>query len=471
VSAGSGRVLVYGLGVSGDAAVRHLRAEGREVVAADDDRGEGPRQRAAALGVDLVVAPDRGQLRALAATVDEIVVTPGIPAGHGVFSLGPGVRLVGEVELAWRRARATMVAVTGTNGKTTVTTLVAGMLVASGVRAVAAGNIGAPLLDAVAGDAEVVVAEVSSFQLALTDTFRPAVAAWLNFSEDHLDWHPTLGDYRDAKAKVWANSGPGDVVVVNAEDPVVLEASAAPAARGATVVTFGLGAGVRGPDDRGPDDRVPDYRVEAGRLVGPQGIVLGVVEELPRARPPDLVDGLCAAAVALAAGARADGCRRVLGAFRGLPHRVELVGEASGVPFYDDSKATTPGAVLAALGGFESAVLIAGGRNKGLDLSVLRSAAGHLRGVVAIGEAAPEITAAFSGACPVVQAGSMSAAVGLASDMAEPGDAVVLSPACASYDWYTSYGARGDDFARCVRALVSVRAPDDGAPADEGGPG
>jgi UDP-N-acetylmuramoylalanine--D-glutamate ligase len=189
--------------------------------------------------------------------------------------------------------------------------------------------------------------------------------------------------------------------------------------------------------------------------------VLGVVDELPRSLPHDLVDGLCAAAVAMAAGARADGCRRVLGAFRGLPHRVELVGEASGVRFYDDSKATTPGAVLAALGGFRSAVLIAGGRNKGLDLSVLRSAAGHLRGVVAIGEAADEITAAFSGACPVVRAHSMAEAVGLASDMADPGDAVVLSPACASYDWYTSYGARGDDFADCVGALVSVGAPPD----------
>jgi UDP-N-acetylmuramoylalanine--D-glutamate ligase len=457
---GKRRVLVYGLGVSGEAAARHLVAEGFEVVAADDDGGEGPRQRAAELGIELVAAPDRARLVALAAEVDEIVVTPGIPAGHGVFGLGPGVRLVGEVELAWRRARATMVAVTGTNGKTTVTTLVAGMLVASGVRAVAAGNIGAPLLDAVAGDAEVVVAEVSSFQLALTDTFRPAVAAWLNFSEDHLDWHPTLGDYRDAKAKVWANSGPGDIVVVNAEDPVVLEASAGPAGRGATVVTFGLGGG----------DRLPDYRVEAGRLVGPQGIVLGLVEELPRSLPHDLVDGLCAAAVALAAGARADGCRRVLGAFRGLPHRVELVGEARGVGFYDDSKATTPGAVLAALGGFDSAVLIAGGRNKGLDLSVLRSAAGHLRGVVAIGEAAPEVTAAFSGACTVLQAASMAEAVGLAAGMAEQGDAVVLSPACASYDWYTSYGARGDDFARCVRALKRAPVPGDTtAPASADG--
>jgi UDP-N-acetylmuramoylalanine--D-glutamate ligase len=437
--AGAGRILVYGLGVSGGAAVRHLVAEGIDVVAVDDDPGPGPRQRAADLGVDLIVAPDHDALQALASGVEEIVVSPGVPAGHGVFALGPEVRLVGEVELAWRRARSTMVAVTGTNGKTTVTTLIAAMLVASGVRAVAAGNIGAPLLDAVAGDADVVVAEVSSFQLALTETFAPAVSAWVNFSEDHLDWHTSLDHYREAKAKIWANAGPGDVVVANADDAVVTEAAKAPAARGATAVTFGLGTG--------------DYRVAGDRLVGPGGLILATVDELPRSLPHDLTNALCAAAVALAAGARPEGCRRALAAFRGLPHRVELVGEARGVKFYDDSKATTPGAVLAALDGFPSAVLIAGGRNKGLDLSVLRRAADHLRGVVAIGEAAAEVGAAFSGVCTVVEAPSMADAVEAAGAMARPGDAVVLSPACASFDWYSSYGARGDDFARCVRAL------------------
>jgi UDP-N-acetylmuramoylalanine--D-glutamate ligase len=434
-----GRVLVYGLGVSGEAAARHLVAEGGEVVAVDDDPGEGPRRRAAALGLELVVAPDARRLAELASGADEIVVSPGVPAGHGVFGLGPGVRLVGEVELAWRRSRSPMVAVTGTNGKTTVTTLVTAMLVASGVKAVAAGNIGAPLLDAVVGNAEVVVAEVSSFQLALTDSFRPAVAAWINFSEDHLDWHGTLDHYREAKARVWANSGPGDVVVVNAEDAVVREASRGPADRGATVVSFGLGRG--------------DYTVADGALVGPDGAVLARVDELPRSLPHDRANALAAAAAAVAAGAAADGCRRALVEFRGLPHRVELVGEAKGVRFYDDSKATTPGAVLAALDGFGSAVLIAGGRNKGLDLSVLRGAAGRLRGVVAIGEAAAEVVASFAGACPVVEATSMAEAVGLAAAMARPGDAVVLSPACASFDWYPSYGARGDDFARCVGAL------------------
>ena len=446
----SRRVLVYGLGVSGRAVVRRLTAEGVTVVAADDDGSDENRRRAEELGVELEVAPSGVRLEELAAGVDEVVVSPGVALRHPVFSLEARVPLVGEVELAWRRARAPLVAVTGTNGKTTVTTLVLSMLRASGVRAVAAGNIGTPLLDAVAGDAEVIVVEVSSFQLALTRSFRPAVGAWVNFSADHLDWHPTLDHYRAAKSRLWANAGPGDVAVANAEDPVVMAGAELPAGRGATVVTFGLGRG--------------DYTLRAGRLVSPEGAVLATAAELPRAFPHDLADDLCAAAAAIAAGAAPGGCGRALAEFTGLPHRLELVGEAGGVRFYDDSKATTPGAVVAALDGFDSAVLIAGGRNKGLDLSPLTAVSGRLRAVVAIGEAAPEVAAVFSASCPVTTAGSMEQAVRQAVATARPGDAVVLSPACASFDWYPSYGARGDDFARCVRSLPAVGRPWEGAP-------
>jgi UDP-N-acetylmuramoylalanine--D-glutamate ligase len=446
----SGRILVYGLGVSGRATVARLLLEGTRVVAVDDDAGEAPRRSAAELGIELVSAPDDPALAALAGTVDEIVVSPGVPAGHAVFSLDVAVPLVGEVEMAWRRTTCPIVAVTGTNGKTTVTTLVQAMLEASGRRAVAAGNIGLPLLEAVGGDAELVVAEVSSFQLALTSSFRPAVGAWLNFSADHLDWHTTVEDYRDAKARLWANSGPGDVAVVNAEDPVVRAAAAVPRARGATVCTFGLVEG--------------EYRVEEGALLGPDGVTVAKLDELVRRMPHDIVDALCALATATAAGASPEGCRRALLAFRGLPHRVELVGEASGVRFYDDSKATTPGAVLAAVQGCAPAVLIAGGRNKGLDLSVLAGAAPSLHGVVAIGEAAPEIVDAFTGLVPVRTAPSMADAVAVGAAMARVGDSVVLSPACASFDWYRSYAERGDDFARCVRALPDFGAPDGVAP-------
>jgi len=445
----SNRILVYGLGVSGRATVAKLLSEGVEVVAVDDDAGDGPRRSAAGLGVELVTSPDRHALGALARTVDEIVVTPGVPAGHRVFSLEGEIPVVGEIELAWRRARAPIVAITGTNGKTTVTTLVQAMLEASGRKAVAAGNIGLPLLDAVTGDAEVVVAEVSSFQLALTTSFHPVVGAWVNFSADHLDWHATVDDYRAAKIRLWANTGPGDVAVANLDDPVVMAASALPRARGAQVRTFGVHGG--------------DYTVRAGELVGPDGAPVVEVAALARRMPHDLVDALCATSTALAAGASPRGCRHALVAFRGLPHRVELIGEANGVRFYDDSKATTPGAVLAALEGCAPAVLIAGGRNKGLDLSVLADGASHLRAVVAIGEAAGEVAAAFAPSTPVTRASSMAEAVEAARSLAGPGDSVVLSPACASFDWYRSYAERGDDFVRCVRAVPGFAASAPGA--------
>ena len=436
---GTDRVLVYGLGVSGAAVARHLLAEGVEVVVADDDAGDRPAAAAAELGLSLVVAPDGPTLARLAASVDEVVVSPGVPAAHPVLQVS-GTPLVGEVELAWRRARMPMVAVTGTNGKTTVVTMAAQMLVASGRRAVAAGNIGLPLLDAVAEGPEVVVAEVSSFQLALTHEFRPAVGAWLNFSADHLDWHPSLEHYRAAKARLWANAEAGDVAVANAEDPVVMEESATPSRRGARLVRFGLDVG--------------DVTMRHGVLcVGDTEVVSA--GELARPFPHEISDALCALAAATSAGAEIAGCRRALLGFRGLPHRVQLVGEADGVQFYDDSKATTPGAVLAGMQGFPHAVLVAGGRNKGLDLSVLGSLAPRLRGVVAIGEAAEEVAAAFAGGVPVRRAGSMADAVAAAVTMARPGDAVVLSPACASFDWYSSYAARGDDFVRCVSALTA----------------
>jgi UDP-N-acetylmuramoylalanine--D-glutamate ligase len=182
------------------------------------------------------------------------------------------------------------------------------------------------------------------------------------------------------------------------------------------------------------------------------------VKALPRALPHDLANSLAAAAAALAAGGSLEGTRRALEGFSGLPHRMTLVGEAGGVRWYDDSKATNPHATLAALGGLPSAVLVAGGRNKGLDLSVLAQAEPRVRGVVAIGEAAPEVAAAFQGVRPVERAGSMAEAVRRAREMAREGDAVVLSPGCASFDWYTSYAHRGDDFAAAARQLLQEEA-------------
>jgi UDP-N-acetylmuramoylalanine--D-glutamate ligase len=426
--------LVVGLAVTGEAVARRLTRDGMRVVAVDDHPDEAVRKRAAGLDIELVEAPSAETLTELAVGASLVVVSPGVPAHHPVFGLGDRAHVVSEVEVAAGWARAPLVAVTGTNGKTTVTTLVSRMLVESGVRAVVAGNIGVPLADAVDGDAEVLVVEVSSFQLAFTERFRPSVAVWLNVAENHLDWHPTLAHYVQSKSRVWANQRDGDVAVANAEDPVVMAAAgAAPV----PVITFGQAEG--------------SYHVEGRSLVTPTGQRIVGTEELPRTFPHDLVNALAASAGALAAGATLDGCRVALRRFAGLPHRLELVGESGGVRYLDDSKATTPAAVLAALSGLDSVVLIAGGRNKGLRLDSLRDGADRVRAVVAIGEAIPQLEAAFAGASPLVTATSMDEAVRLAGDLARPGDSVLLSPGCASFDWYRSYSERGDDFARAVR--------------------
>ena len=427
-----GRAVIVGMGVTGRAASVALRSRGWDVVVVEDRPRPGLAEEVAAVGARLGTEAD----------VDGaglVVPSPGVPPHHPLLARAAAgaVPVLSEVELAWRWASSpSMVAVTGTNGKTTVTTLVAAMLVRSGRRAVAAGNIGLPLIEAVQRPVDVVVAEVSSFQLHWTEAFRPDVATWLNFAEDHLDWHPDLFHYAEAKARIWRQQGSGDVAVANADDPVVLEA--ATAARG-RVVTFGSAAGA-------------DFRVERGAIWGPEGPVIPL-DRLRRALPHDVANALASTATAMAAGAAAEACAAVLAEFAGLPHRVELVGEAGGVRWYDDSKATTPAAVLAAIQGFDSAVLIAGGRNKGLDLRVLSRAAPRLRGVVAIGESAGEIADAFEGSVPVVRAATMAAAVKAAAAAAEEGDAVLLSPACASQDWYTDYRERGEDFAREVRRL------------------
>ncbi|MGQ0805994.1 MAG: UDP-N-acetylmuramoyl-L-alanine--D-glutamate ligase [Actinomycetota bacterium] len=422
------RFLVLGLGVTGDAVVRYARELDAQITVIEDAPGGAAYAErvadAAARGATVVEAPAPGVIEDLVAAADVLVPSPGVPARHPAFAAAraTGVPVRAEIDLAAERLGSTpLVAVTGTNGKTTVTTLVAAMLVASGIDATAAGNIGVPLLDAAAGTSEVVVAEVSSFQLAFTtEAFRPRVAVLLNLAEDHLDWHDSFADYTAAKARVFAHQSGDDVLVFNADDARVARlATAAPARR----MPFSV-ADVDTGDTRGHAN----------------------------ARAATLAAG--------EVGGTPAGTAAALGDFEGLPHRMQLVGEHAGVHYFDDSKATNPHATLA---GVEAAagpvVLIAGGRNKGLDLSVLRKLAPRLRGVVAIGDARGEIAGVFAELTPVVEADDMRAAVTRAAEQAEPGDVVILSPACASFDWYASYGARGDDFAREVERLRARDGP------------
>lgn len=453
-AAGAGRrVLVLGLAETGLAVARVLGGEGFAVTVVEDRPVSSERYRARvealrATGAELLETPSDDRIRAVATGVDLVVPSPLVRPDHVaiVAALAAGIPVRSEIDLGAERARTPIVAVTGTNGKTTVTTMVVQMLEASGVRAVAAGNIGRPLIDAATDDVDVIVAEVSSFQLRFAQpNFRPRVAILLAVTPDHLDWHGTFDEYVAAKAQVGAHQGGDDLLVFDADD-----ATATAIARSAPGRTVGIS---------GRADAVDCFRVVDDRLVFPDGTTLVPVAAMSRALAHDRTNALAAAAAALDVGATVDGIAAALRAYATMPHRVALVGEANGVRWYDDSKATNPDATRRAVSSFDSVVLLAGGRNKGLDLSVLAAEPARLRGVVAFGEAGPEVEAAFAGTrIPVERALGMHDAVRAARLLARSGDVVLLSPACASFDAYSGYGERGDDFAREVRTQVMEEA-------------
>ena len=434
--------LVVGFGITGRAVAAALMSRAIDVVAVDEHPTDAIRAEAASMGVKRVESPSPQELTRLLSGCDLVVPSPGLPESHAIFELAAeaGVAIESEFDLADRWDSRPIIAITGTDGKTTVTTLVTAMLLASGVRAVACGNTDTPLVEAIADpDIEVFVVEASSFRLATTHWFQPRVAVWLNFAPDHLDAHLSLATYEAAKASIWAHLDPTTgIAIAAADDPVVL-ANLNPEV---STITFG---------DSGSD---ADATVIDGWLCLPDGTQLVTVDELPRAFPHDITNALAASVAAMSLGATVDGVRHTLCSFQGLNHRVQLIGEVNGVRWYDDSKATTPHAVETALRAFASVVLIAGGRNKGLDLSVLADHVPPVRAVIAIGEAAAELRKAFEGRCEVrVVETSIVDAVAIAAELAQTGDAVLLSPGCTSFDWFTSYGERGDHYAAAVRDL------------------
>ena len=430
------KALVIGLGVAGESAARSMLARGWDVTVVEDDPTDATRRRAANLGLELHGA---GTAVGLVDAAEVLIPSPPVPYGHPAIqrALERGIQVWTEFELAARWTDTPMVAITGTDGKTTVTTLVERMLTASGLRTIAVGNNDVPLVDVLDRDLDVIVVEASSFRLQFIDTFRPAVGVWLNLAPDHLDWHGTMEAYAAAKARIWENQTPDDLAVANADDPVVMRYVRKAHSR---LETFGFAVG--------------DWHTQGNRLVQPDGELLMKTDELWRALPHDLTNILAASAAAVGAGATLDGVRGALRAFQGLPHRVSLVSDHGGVRYYDDSKATGPNAVVTAIRAFDSVVLIAGGRSKVDDLRALATDVDRVRAVVAIGEAAPLVEAAFAGKRPVEVATSMVDAVAKAKAFARRGDAVLLSPGCASWDWYNGYAERGDDFARVVRELV-----------------
>lgn len=433
--------VVHGFGVTGRAMAKALRAHGVMVVAFDDSVTDEMVSDAIRYDVRLERNVDANKLRELLAVADVYLPSPGVPETHRAFSIAAemSVPIESEFDLAARWDSRPIVAVTGTDGKTTVTTLIAAMLRESGIDAVECGNLELPLVEAInESRTQVFVVEASSFRLASTRLFRPAVAVWLNFAPDHLDAHESMETYEQAKARIWRDlDGDYGVVVANADEPIVMRN----VPEGVPCVTFGL-------------SQASDARCEQGALVLADGTSLVDIDQLPRRFPHDLANALAASTAAQLVGATIEGMRTALRSFTGLPHRVQYVGTLNGSKWYDDSKATTPHAVVSAVQSFSSVILLAGGRNKGLDLRVLNEAVPPVRAVVAIGESADEIAHAFAGHCEVRLAKkSMAEAVRIAAELATAGDAVLLSPGCASFDWYRSYAERGDDFVACAQQI------------------
>ncbi len=448
------QVLVVGLRATGVAVTRYLDARGDDVTVVEDSPGQPgyEARKAEVLAAGHRVIEQDPDWTQLVATADLVVPSPGVPPRHPVMltARAAGVPVRGDLDLAVAAATMPVVVVTGTNGKSSVTTLISRILEASGRKAPAVGNLGRVALDALDDGADALVIEASSFQLAtVTSTFAPDVAVLLNLAQDHIDWHGSYANYVADKCNVFRHQRSTACLVANLEDSEVRSVIAgAPA----PVSGFGLDAA---PGRTGWS--------EAG-LVDGEGVLLAARGEIEvPSGPHDLANMAAAAAVATAMGATAAVPAGIRG-FTRLHHRTEPVGKAGDVLYVDDSKATNPHAVLAAVRGYRSVVLLAGGDAKGVDLGVLREVGHHLRAVVAIGDTPELVEAAFGAEVPVRRAGTMQAAVQAATELAEPGDTVLLSPACASFDWYSGYEARGDDFRREVDAVVAASSgPEDPA--------
>jgi UDP-N-acetylmuramoylalanine--D-glutamate ligase len=439
------RVVVVGAARSGVAAAELLVKRGAMVTLTEmrDAIDEAPGLRAAGVALEL-----GGHHAETLAAADLVVLSPGVPPDQPALEPARrgGAEIIGEIELAWRWLRGRVIAVTGTKGKSTTTTLVGRMLDAAGRNALVGGNIGVPLSAQVEqSTADTVhVVEVSSFQLETTTTFRPWIAVWLNFTDDHLDRHPSVEAYAAAKARIFANQGPGDWAVVNADDRTVMARSEGIAARRALFALSG--------------------RIADGFVVDGDWIVRRTATGVDRLVPVAAVEltgrhmlgnVLAAAAAASLAGCAPEALTSALRGFRGLAHVMEPAGEVGRVRFVNDSKATNVEAARRSIESFASGVVaIVGGRFKGGDLTELRGPmAAHGRAVVAIGEAAPLVRRALDGVVPVVDAGSMREAVERGYDAAAPAGVVLLAPACASFDWFRDYAERGDAFKREVQRL------------------
>ncbi len=438
---------VMGLGAAGTAAALLLASRGWTVTGFDDDPALLSSKAVRELcsrGIELA-PPDRFPL---SGKFDLTVASPGVPPSHPLLrrAAAAGIPVLGEVELASRFLDVPFTAVTGTNGKTTTTALLEAVFRRAGRRVVAAGNNGVPLsrIAADPGGLEEAVVELSSFQIERLTTFRPRRAVLLNLAPDHLDRHGGFAAYAEAKLGLFSLQRAGDVAVF----PESLRKDVAPRLRpGVRAVSFGEGSA--------------DIRIEKGEIVsflGGEPTTLVAPGALRLRGGHNLENVMAAAAVSLAAGVGPGTFRDAAVAFAGLPHRLELVGEADGVSWWNDSKATNPHAVAASLAAFPSGVVwIAGGRGKAADFAPLRPLVrDRVRLALYLGEAALQLAEELGAEAPWRRCASLEEAVVEARRAAGPGDRVVLAPGCASFDMFKNYRERGDRFRCLVEETLSA---------------
>jgi len=456
-------VLVVGLGVSGFAAAGVARARGASVTVVDSSDRPSMAGRVHGLEAGGTVVRLGTAVPDDLLSFDLVVASPGVPDRTKVLEMARKgcIKVISELEMGYSMLPNELIAVTGTNGKTTTTALLGEILDRPGRRAVTCGNIGNPLVAQVgqAGDGDLLVVEVSSFQLANIEDFRPGVAVILNVAPDHFDWHAGFDDYVAAKSRITENQGPGDFLVYNSDD-VICERIAAGSA--AATVGFGL--------DRSPGSGV---WLECGWIMAGEPLratEVMPVDEIDLAGIHNVLNVMAACGAALAVGEGASSIREAVGRFEGLEHRMEPVLDVAGVRFFNDSKATNPHATVHAVRSFEEpTVLIMGGRNKGLDFGGLAAEVckglveGALIGVVLIGECADELRTAIGEACPgtngsrIAVETEMDSAVHAAYRFAaveRTGAAVLFSPASASFDMFDDYKHRGVVFKQSVARLA-----------------
>lgn len=429
--------LIVGLGVTGFSVARHLARQGRAFAVADKAPKPDSLERFRAEFPDVRVIVGELDYQQWQG-VSDIILSPGVPRKHPaiVAALADGVEVIGDVELFVRQARAPIVAITGSNGKTTVTTLVGEMAKAAGVAVKVGGNLGTPALDLLDDTAELYVLELSSFQLESTFSLKAAVATVLNVSPDHMDRYADLGEYHRTKQRIYLHAAH---LVINRDDALTHP----PMAQGAQITRFTTGE---------PDLKDFGVHREGDRRFLAYGLrrILDA-NELKIRGSHNLANALAALALGRAVGLAEEAMVGVLRAFPGLPHRCQLVAQKNGIDFVNDSKATNIGATEAALKGLATGraniVLIAGGDGKGADFSSLAGLVkDSVKAVTLIGKDAGKIADVCSPLVPTERCASLAEAVEKALDYAAPGDIVLLSPACASLDMFKNYEDRGEQF-------------------------